>query len=232
VGIEATHLKRDRGLVELTDVAYRPRDGAALRNLTLSLRGGETTLLVGPSECGKSMVLRLVNGLEWPRRGRVRIGKEELTPANAVWLRRRMGSVLHAGGLFPHLTARDNVTLLLRHLGHESDVVRTRVDELLAVIRFPADLLDMYPGQLDGAQRLRVSLMRALVLDPSILLLDDPLGAFAPGPRGDLRGELRELFGVLKRTVVMTSDDVEEARFLADRLVFVRDGRLHEEEDA
>ena len=149
--------------------------------------------------------------------------------ATARAVRLRTGYVIQDGGLFPHLTARGNVTLLARHLGWDRPRIEARVAELAELTRFPADGLDRHPRQLSGGQRQRVGLMRALMLDPAALLLDEPLGALDPLVRADLQTELRDIFRSLGKTVVLVTHDLGEATFFADRVVLLRDGRVVQE---
>ena len=214
------------GVIEFEGVTRTFGEVRAVSNLSLSVEGGRTTVLIGPSGCGKSTLLRLMNGLITADSGRVRFQDEQLTPRNAIALRRRMGYVIQSGGLFPHLTAEENVTLVARYLGRGRREIRDRIDELVALTRFPASGLDRYPAQLSGGQCQRVALMRALMLDPAVLLLDEPLGALDPMIRRDLQDELRELFRALDRTVVLVTHDLEEARFLGDRIVLLRRGEI------
>jgi osmoprotectant transport system ATP-binding protein len=201
----------------------------ALRPTTLDVPAGRTTVLIGPSGCGKSTILRLLIGLIEPDAGAVAFDGTRLTPANVRGLRRRMGYVIQDGGLFPHLSARGNVTLMARHLGWDRGRVAARVGELAGLTRFPADGLDRYPHQLSGGQRQRVGLMRALMLDPAALLLDEPLGALDPLVRADLQQELRDIFRTLGKTVVMVTHDLGEAGYFADRIVLLRDGEIVQE---
>jgi osmoprotectant transport system ATP-binding protein len=216
----------EAGVIELLGVSRSFGAVRAVRDVSLSIRAGSTTALIGPSGCGKSTLLRLTNGLLQPDAGRVRFGREEVTPGNAVRLRRRMGYVIQSGGLFPHFTARENVCLVARYLGQDAAAIRARIDELVALTRFPPAGLDRYPAELSGGQCQRVGLMRALMLDPSVLLLDEPLGALDPMIRRELQDELKELFRTLGRTVILVTHDLEEARFLADRIVLLRDGEI------
>jgi osmoprotectant transport system ATP-binding protein len=149
-----------------------------------------------------------------------------LTVERLPALRQRMGYVIQDGGLFPHLTARQNVELLARHLGRPRDRISARTDELAALTHFPTDGLDRFPAQLSGGQRQRVSLMRALALDPDLLLLDEPLGALDPLIRAGLQADLKQIFSSLQKTVVLVTHDLGEAGFLGDRLVLLRDGAI------
>ncbi len=192
----------------------------------LTFAEASTTVLIGPSGCGKSTLLRLMIGLLWPDTGSVVFDGEPLRADRLVEVRRRMGYVIQEGGLFPHLTARRNVTLMARHIGWERRNVDARVRELCDLTRFPRERLDRYPAQLSGGQRQRVSLMRALMLDPEVLLLDEPLGALDPMIRSDLQGDLKEIFRRLRKTVVLVTHDMGEAARLGQSLVLMREGAV------
>jgi osmoprotectant transport system ATP-binding protein len=215
----------------LTLCAVTKRYGGveALQPTDLTVAAGRTTVLIGPSGSGKSTLLRLMAGLVAPTSGVVAIDGEPVTPATARALRRRIGFVVQDGGLFPHLTARGNATLMARYLGWDRKRVDARLAELAELTHFPADRLDAYPVELSGGQRQRVSLMRALMLDPNLLLLDEPLGALDPLIRSDLQGELRDIFRSLGKTVVLVTHDLGEAAFLGDRLVLLQGGRVVQE---
>ena len=192
----------------------------------MTIQAGRTTVLIGPSGCGKSTLLRLMIGLLRPDAGSVMFEGVEVTPANAPALRRRMGYVIQDGGLFPHLTARANVTLMARYLGWDSQRVEAGLGKLVGLTQFPADALDRYPAELSGGQRQRVSLMRALMLEPEVLLLDEPLGALDPMIRSELQEDLRRIFQILAKTVVLVTHDLGEAGFFGDDLVLLRAGRI------
>jgi osmoprotectant transport system ATP-binding protein len=194
--------------------------------LDLVIEPGKTTVLIGPSGCGKSTLLRLMIGLVRPDTGEVRFEDRTLTPDNALQLRHKMGYVIQDGGLFPHLTARGNVALVARHLGWDAARITARLDELIELTHFPADGLDRYPAQLSGGQRQRVSLMRALMLDPDVLLMDEPLGALDLMIRNNLQAELRTIYRALGKTVVMVTHDLGEAGYFGDAIVLMRAGRI------
>ena len=198
----------------------------ALQPTTLELPTGQTTVLIGPSGSGKSTLMRLMVGLVRPDGGQVLFRDQELGPATLQEIRRRIGYVVQEGGLFPHLTARGNATLLARHLGWTAERMRARVEELRALTRLPADLLDRFPGQLSGGQRQRVGIVRALMLDPDLLVLDEPLGALDPLVRAELQDDLLEVFRALGKSVVMVTHDLDEAAFFGQRLVLMREGHI------
>jgi osmoprotectant transport system ATP-binding protein len=198
----------------------------AIGPLSLEVPQGRVTVLIGPSGCGKSTLVRLLLGLLAPDKGAVTFNQVPITPATVRDVRLRVGYVIQAGGLFPHLTARGNVALMARHLGRDPLAIAARVDELAQLTHFPPDGLDRYPHQLSGGQQQRVGLMRALMLDPDALLLDEPLGSLDPLIRADLQAELRDIFHALNKTVVMVTHDLGEASFFADRVVLLREGQI------
>jgi osmoprotectant transport system ATP-binding protein len=198
----------------------------ALHPTDLGIAPGRTTVILGPSGSGKSTLLRLLVGLIWPDTGEVFFRSTGLTAANLRQFRHRMGYVIQEGGLFPHLTAAGNVTLLARHLGWSRQRIHDRLIELIELARLTPDVLERYPAELSGGQRQRVSLMRALVLDPDVLLLDEPLGSLDPMIRHDLQQDLKAIFHRLGKTVAMVTHDIGEAGFFGDRLVLLRDGRI------
>ena len=149
-----------------------------------------------------------------------------MTEHNIAAHRRRIGYVIQEGGLFPHLSARDNVLLMARHLGRPRETNEARLSELAVLTRFPADALDRYPGELSGGQRQRVSLMRALALSPELLLLDEPLAALDPLVRAALQQDLKRIFAELQQTVVLVTHDMSEAAYLGDEIVLMNAGRM------
>lgn len=218
-----------RTSVALVGVEKRFGDAVALHPTNLSIPAGATTSLVGPSGSGKSTILRLLVGLIEPTAGEVRYGDTVLSRENARVLRHRIGYVIQEGGLFPHLSVRDNVLLLGRHLKKDPSRLRERLAELCALTRFPAGAVDRFPAELSGGQRQRVGLMRALLLEPDVLLMDEPMGALDPLVRAELQEEFREIFETLSPTVVLVTHDLAEAAYLGRRLVLVHEGQVVQE---
>lgn len=212
--------------IALEGVSKRYGPVVALAPTSLRVEPAQTLALLGPSGCGKSTLLRMVIGLVRPDAGTVRVGDELVTPDTVRALRPRMGYVIQEGGLFPHLTAADNVSLMARHLRWTDAAIRARMETLAAMVRLPDGALARHPHELSGGQRQRVGLMRALMLDPEVLLLDEPLGALDPMVRADLQRDLREVFTTLKRTVLLVTHDLREARVLADEVALMRGGSL------
>ena len=213
-------------LVELVDVSKRYADTVALHSTDLAVERGKTTVLIGPSGCGKSTLLRLIVGLVTPDSGSIVFDGSEIAPANIDNLRRRIGYVIQEGGLFPHLTARANILLMARYLRKSHEEMHSRVLELCELTRLSENLLSRYPIELSGGQRQRVSLMRALMLSPELLLLDEPLGALDPLVRASLQRELKEIFTRLRQTALFVTHDLAEAAYFGDEIVLMNEGRI------
>ncbi len=213
-------------LVQLVNVSKTYAGASALQPTSLAIERGKTTVLIGPSGCGKSTLLRLVICLIEPDSGAIEFDGATVTPGSLRTLRRRVGYVIQEGGLFPHLTARKNILLMARHLGKPENETGARLSELCELTRFPESLLDRYPLELSGGQRQRVSLMRALMLSPELLLLDEPLGALDPLVRAALQKELKDIFTRLKQTALLVTHDLAEAAYLGDEIVLMNEGRI------
>jgi osmoprotectant transport system ATP-binding protein len=216
-------------MIELEHVSHSYPHVESLDDVTLRVAAGETVALIGPSGCGKSTLLKAVLGLVMPSQGRVAIEGVGLNARNALELRRRVGYVIQSGGLFPHLSSVDNITLAARYLRRDPRWIEARVDELADLVQLRREVLQRFPTNLSGGQSQRVGLMRALMLDPAVLLLDEPLGALDPMIRHGLQEELRALFERLRKTVVLVTHDMAEATFFASRLALMSAGRIVQE---
>lgn len=216
-------------MIRLHDVSKTFSSIPAVDRLTLTMTPGYTTVLIGPSGCGKSTLLRLMIGLVVPDSGRITVLDRTLDDGFLPDLRRRTGYVIQDGGLFPNMSALNNVTIMARYLRWTPESIRRRVEELCELTKMrPSDLV-RFPIHLSGGQRQRVSLMRALMLNPDILLLDEPLGALDPLVRFELQEDLKEIFSRLGKTVVWVTHDLAEAAFVADRIVLMNAGRIVQE---
>jgi osmoprotectant transport system ATP-binding protein len=213
-------------LVKLLGASKRYGDHVALHPTNLSIQRSKTTVLIGPSGCGKSTLLRLIIRLVEADCGSIEFDSEPITAENIRVLRRRIGYVIQEGGLFPHLTARANVLLMARHIGKPQEQMHERLGQLCQLTRFSENLLLRYPLELSGGQRQRVSLMRALMLSPELLLLDEPLGALDPLVRASLQKDLKEIFPRLGQTVLFVTHDLAEAIYFGAEIVLMNEGRI------
>lgn len=218
-------------MIELRKVTKQFGPHRAVDAIDLSCPQGKTQVLIGTSGCGKSTLLRMIVGLVTPDSGSVMFEDEPLNAQTLSSIRQRIGYMIQEGGLFPHLSVRQNIAIVPRYLGWQPGRSDARIDELLTLTQLPRDLLSRYPRQLSGGQRQRVSLMRALMLDPDVLLLDEPLGDLDPMIRAELQQDLREIFRELGKTVVLVTHDLAEAGYLADRVTLLSKGKIVQQGD-
>ena len=213
-------------MLELSDVSKAFDGTTVVHSLSLAIEAGEVVVLLGPSGCGKTTILRMVAGLVSSASGRITVDSLPLNSQTLGAVRRKLGYVIQEGGLFPHLTGVENVTLVARHEGWPRKRIDERLAELVEMTRFPQTGLSRYPNELSGGQRQRLSLMRALFLNPRILLLDEPLGALDPLIRAGLQRDLHQVFERTGATVLLVTHDLVEASRLADRVCVMNAGRI------
>ena len=197
-----------------------------LVDVDLTIPPNLTTVLIGPSGSGKSTLLGIMAGLLEPESGEILFDGSPVSQKALPMIRRRLGYVIQDGGLFPHLTGLGNAALMARYLGWNENQITARVRELADLTQLPFDLLGRYPSEMSGGQRQRVSLIRALMLEPEVLLLDEPLGALDPMIRASLQHDLLAIFRRLGKTVALVTHDLAEAAFFADQIVLMHEGCL------
>jgi osmoprotectant transport system ATP-binding protein len=212
--------------LELVGVAKRYEGKAVLSDLSLRFPEDALTAVVGASGCGKSTLLKLCNGLVRPDKGVVKAFGQSLDYTQLPALRKRMGYAVQGTGLFPHLSAGENITLAARVANWSDAQLATRLDELLELMHLERSLLSRYPHELSGGQQQRVGLSRAMMLRPEILLLDEPFAAIDPITRFDIHRQLQELLAVEPVTVVLVTHDMREAMQLAQQIVVMDAGRI------
>jgi len=213
-------------MIKLQNISFSYNQEPILKNFSLTITSGKTTVLIGPSGCGKSTILRLINRLLIADDGDVFINEDKITNSTIRSQRLKMGYVIQEGGLFPNMTASRNICLMASRLSWSSTKITERLKELTDLTHFSYENLARYPGQLSGGQRQRVSLMRALMMDPDILLLDEPFGALDPLIRSGLHESMLEIFQRLNKTVLMVSHDLHEAAYLGDEIVLLDKGQI------
>jgi osmoprotectant transport system ATP-binding protein len=225
-GTQGSGAGRTAATITLEHIGKVYPDGTvAVGDISLDVGAGELTVLIGPSGCGKSTVLRMINRLIEPTKGRVLIDGEDVTAANPVELRRKIGYVIQNVGLFPHQSIRANVGTVPRLLGWKRKLIRSRSDELLELVGLdPSRFGGRYPHELSGGQRQRVGVARALAADPVVLLMDEPFSAVDPIVRGRLQEEFLRLQQTVRKTIVMVTHDIDEAVRLGDRIAVLAEG--------
>jgi osmoprotectant transport system ATP-binding protein len=214
--------------VTFAKVSYTLADGRVLlRDISLELEAGTTTALLGRSGSGKTTLLRTVNGLVVPTSGEVRVAGKATRDYDTVALRRGIGYVIQETGLFPHMTVERNAGMALELAGRSKQEIAGRVREVLALAGLEyEEFRGRYPWQLSGGQRQRVGLARALATDPMVLLMDEPFGALDPLTRAEMQTMLRGLLERVGKTVLLVTHDLDEALYLAHRVVFLSEGSV------
>lgn len=213
-------------MIKLQDISFSYNQTPIFDNFNLEIEDSKSTVLIGPSGCGKSTILRLINGILLPQKGTVSINNVVLNKDNLRDIRLKMGYLIQEGGLFPHITCQQNISLMAKRLKWPLNKINRRVDELLELTHFDKELLNRYPSGVSGGQRQRVSLMRALFLDPDILLLDEPFAALDPLIRSELHKSIKEIFSKLNKTVVIVTHDLNEAAYFADTIVLLNNAKV------
>ena len=214
-----------RILIDQVTKRYPGQKKSAVDGVTLEIPAGKIVMFVGPSGCGKTTTLKMINRLIEPTEGRIVLGDDDVTTVNGDELRRRIGYVIQAGGLFPHMTEAANIGLVPKMLGWDKHRIAARVDELLELVSLDPDVYrDRYPKQLSGGQQQRVGVARALAADPPVLLMDEPFGAVDPITRQRLQDELLNIQRDLQKTIIIVTHDFDEAVKLGDWIVVFAEG--------
>lgn len=214
-----------RILLDTVTKSYGNQQAPAVNGLTLEIPAGKMVALVGPSGCGKTTTLKMMNRLIEPTSGRIMIGDDDVTRINGDQLRRRIGYVIQAGGLFPHMTVEANVGMVPRMLGWDKQRTSERIDTLLELVSLdPAVYRRRFPRELSGGQQQRVGVARALAADPPVLLMDEPFAAVDPITRQRLQDELLYIQDDVQKTIVFVTHDFDEAVKLGDWIAIFSEG--------
>lgn len=216
-------------MLEIQSVTKKYGNVTALDGVSLSLAKGQTHVLLGSSGSGKSTILRAILGLVTLDEGSILMDQTSITGMTAGQRAKKIGYVPQDAGLFPHLSARSNITLVAKSTGWSKSKIEERLNDLCGTAFLETNLLDRFPGELSGGQKQRVALLRSLFLDPQLILMDEPFGALDPLTRAEIQTEVKSLFSRLKKTVIFVTHDVNEAYFLADHMVLMYEGRIIQE---
>lgn len=198
----------------------------AVDNLTIDIEKGEFIAFIGTSGSGKTTALRMINRMVEPTSGKIILDGKDLSAVNAVQLRRQIGYVIQQIGLMPHMTIRDNITLVPKLLKWDKDKKDATAERLIELVNLPTSYLDMYPSQLSGGQQQRIGVIRALAAEQDIILMDEPFGALDPITRDTLQDLMKDLQVRLGKTVIFVTHDMDEAIKLADRICIMHDGKV------
>jgi osmoprotectant transport system ATP-binding protein len=213
-------------MLKLQNVYKTFEDRLALTDVNLTVPKGATHALIGSSGSGKTTILRITLGLIPFDQGYVKINDQALLSFKPAEWADRIGYVPQDGGLFPHLSAKNNVSLTPRLRGWEKARIETRVEELRKLVELDAGVLAQFPHELSGGQKQRVAIMRAAMMDPDVMLLDEPMAALDPLIRRSLQQELKSIFQRLGKTVLLVTHDLGEAVYLGDQITLLHEGRI------
>jgi osmoprotectant transport system ATP-binding protein len=197
-----------------------------LTDVNVRVAKGATHALIGSSGSGKTTLLRITLGLIPMDKGYVKINDQALSSFTPTQWADRIGYVPQDGGLFPHISGRNNVSLIAKLRGWNRDKIDARIEELGKLVDLDAGALARFPAELSGGQKQRVAIMRAAMMDPDVMLLDEPMAALDPLIRRSLQQELKSIFQRLGKTVLLVTHDLGEAAFLAEQITLLHDGKV------
>ena len=213
-------------MLELQNISKTFEDRCVLADVNLSVPKGATHALIGSSGSGKTTLLRITLGLIPFDRGYVKINDQALLSFTQVEWADRIGYVPQDGGLFPHISGKNNVALIAKVRGWPRAKIDARVEELRRVVDLDAEILERFPREMSGGQKQRVAIMRAAMMDPAVMLLDEPMAALDPLIRRTLQRELKSIFQRLGKTVLLVTHDLGEAVYLAEQITMLHEGRV------
>jgi osmoprotectant transport system ATP-binding protein len=213
-------------MLELQNIHKNFEGRSVLADVNLMVPKGATHALIGSSGSGKTTLLRITLGLIPFDRGYVKINDQALLSFTPVEWADRIGYVPQDGGLFPHITGKNNVALIAKLRGWRRTRIDDRVEELRKVVNLDPEILAHFPREMSGGQKQRVSIMRAAMMDPAVMLLDEPMAALDPLIRRSLQQELKSIFQRLGKTVLLVTHDLGEAAFLAEQITLLHEGRI------
>jgi len=216
-------------IIEIQNVVKSYQTGApVLRGVSLAIPKGSFVTIIGPSGCGKTTLLRLINGMTDFDAGHIIVMNKDLASWDKIQLRRSIGYAIQQGGLFPHLTVRQNIEFVLSISDKNIQITNERVSDLATIMSLDNRQLDGFPSNLSGGQQQRVGVARALASQPEIVLMDEPLGALDNITRRKLQSELKEMHQKLGITFVMVTHDLHEAFTLGTQVVIMNEGRIEQ----
>ena len=214
-------------LIEFQHVSKIYKGGkVAVEDVNLSFEKGEFICFIGTSGSGKTTSMRMINRMTEPTKGKILIDGQDIQKLNAVELRRKIGYVIQSIGLMPHMTIRENITLVQKLLKVDQQKQQTTAEKMIDLVELPREMLDRYPSELSGGQQQRIGVVRALAADQDIILMDEPFGALDPITRDSLQDLVKDLQERLGKTIVFVTHDMDEALKLANRIAIMSEGKV------
>ena len=214
-------------MIEFREVYKDFKGNPVIKGISMDIRDKELTVLIGPSGCGKTTTLKMINRLIPISSGKILINGKDINEMDKVKMRRNIGYVIQQGGLFPHLTIRQNIEIIEKLEGKDPEKIMKNTIRLMKMVELdPDEYLDRYPSELSGGQQQRVGVIRAMANDPEIILFDEPFSALDPVTRSNLQDELVELQQKVGKTMVFVTHDMDEAIKIADRICIMKGGHI------
>lgn len=198
----------------------------AVEDVNVSFEKGEFICFIGTSGSGKTTCMRMINRMNEPTKGKILIDGQDIQSLNPVELRRKIGYVIQSIGLMPHMTIRENITLVQKLLKVSDEERNKTAEKMIDLVELPREMLDRYPSELSGGQQQRIGVVRALAADQDIILMDEPFGALDPITRDALQDLVKDLQERLGKTIVFVTHDMDEALKLANRIVIMSGGKV------
>ncbi|MBV7276658.1 ABC transporter ATP-binding protein [Clostridiaceae bacterium UIB06] len=212
-------------MIEIKNLKKTFKNNIVLKDVSLTINEGELVVFIGPSGCGKTTTLKMINKLIMPTSGEILIDGKNIINEDTISLRRKMGYVIQQTGLFPHMTVKENISLIADLQKWDKDKITIKVSELLKLVGLnKEEYIDKYPSELSGGQQQRIGIARAFMMNPEIILMDEPFSALDPITRNQLQDEVYNIQQELKKTIVFVTHDMDEALKLADRICIMKDG--------
>mgnify|MGYP003588633158 CR=1 FL=1 len=213
-------------MIRFENVTKKYKNKTVLSDLSFEIKKGEIVALIGKSGCGKTTTLKIINRLIKPTHGKVTINDQDINEMNLISLRRSIGYVIQQTGLFPHMTAKENIEIIAKSEKIDINEINSRTEYLMDMVNLDQKLLNSYPVELSGGQQQRVGVARAFSLDPDIILMDEPFSALDPITRTELQDQLMEIQDKLKKTIVFVTHDMDEAIKIADKICIMDKGQI------
>lgn len=214
-------------MIRFENVVKKYGDDVILDDISFAIEEGEFAVLIGPSGCGKTTTLKSINRLIEPEKGRIFVEGKDISQTNPVALRRKIGYVIQEIGLFPNMTVAQNIAVVPKRLKYSKEKIEQITRDLLEMVDMSyEDYAHKYPSELSGGQQQRIGVLRALAASPPIVLMDEPFGALDPMTRNSLQDEIVRLHKKLKKTFVFVTHDMDEALKLADKIIFMDEGKI------
>ena len=213
-------------MIEIKKISKAYKNNVVLKEISFKIETGKFTVLIGESGCGKTTLLKMINKLITPTKGDIFIDGKNIKDIDEIKLRREMGYVIQQTGLFPHMTVRENITIIPKILKEDENKIKEDTLKMMDMIGLDDSLLDRYPSELSGGQQQRIGIARAFITNPDIILMDEPFSALDPMSRVALQEELLKLQDKLHKTIVFVTHDMDEAIKLADKIAIFDNGEL------